>query len=267
MPVVDGSFLTATSLGLSSTAPKLNIPVLAGIMHDDGGPFISYPTSTNLSEVLTSQRFNSSAILNSGAFTLPLDANTTQAIFNLTTRVSTDSQFRCLGQSTAHVASKNAVFEKIYAYEFDRAYQIERYSPNPPACEAPITPSHPFGDPSLPFYKCHSGELYIVFGTTVRQGRPLRDGEDVPFSQYIVDTWSAFARTGDPTPDAAFLEARGFVNTTAYVERGGAWKPVGEGNNAPIRVLNVDTRNEGWRDVEQCEVLGQGLGFWEDNAE
>lgn len=266
MPVVDGTFLTSPFLGLSPTAPKLKIPVLAGVMHDDGSPFVSYPTTTNLSAALTAESFNTSAILNSPAFPLPPNANATQAIFNLTTRVSTDSQFRCLGQSTAYVASKNAVFDKIYAYEFDRSWQIATYSPNPPACEAPITPSHPFGDPTLPYYKCHSGELYLVFGTAVRQGRPLRDADDVPFSQYIVDTWSAFARTGDPTPDAKFLEARGFVNTTAYVERAGAWNPVGQGNQEPLRVLDVDVRNEAWREVQQCEVLGQGLEYWEEGA-
>jgi hypothetical protein len=225
-------------------------------MHDDGSPFVSPPTSTNLSTVLTAESFPTSDILASTAFPLPPNANITQAIFNLTSRISTDIQFRCLGQSTAYVASKNAVFDKIYAYEFERAYQLATYSPNPPACEAPITPSHPFGDPSLPFYKCHSGELYTVFGTVVRQGRPLRDANDVPFSQYIVDMWSAFARTGDPTPAAAFLEARGFV----------AWDPVGEGNEEPLRVLDVYVRNEAWREVEQCEVLGQGLDFWEEDG-
>ena len=174
----------------------------------------------------------------------------------------TDAMFRCLGQSTTYTAAKNDIFKSVYAYEFDRAYQIAEWSPNPPACEAPITPSHPFGDPNAPFYKCHSGELYSVFGTTVRQGRPPRDDVDVPFSQYIVDTWTAFARTGKPTPDAAFLSARGFANTTMFVEAGGEWTQVGE-SDKPIRVLDTRVRNEGWREVEQCEVLGQGLGYFD----
>jgi hypothetical protein len=233
-------------------------------MHDDGSPFVSYPTSTNLSAALTFQSFNASAILASPLFALPPAINTTAAIFNLTTRIATDVQFRCLGQSTAYVAAKNNVFDKIYAYEFDRAYQLATYSPNPPACEAPPTPAHPLGDPSLPFYKCHSGELYLVFGTAVQNGRPPRDDDDVPFSQFLVDTWSAFARTGDPVPDIGFLEARGFVNTTKYVEKSGKWDPVGEGNEAPVRVLDVDVHNEKWREEEECEVLGQGLEFWED---
>jgi hypothetical protein len=231
-------------------------------MHDDGSPFTSYPKSTNISEVLTSQGFPAAAILDSTAFPIPSNVNSTLALFNLTSRLTTDAQFRCLSQSTSSAAAKNSVFKKVYAYEFDRAYQLERYSPNPPACEAPVTPDHPFGDPTAPFYKCHSGELYAVFGTTVRQGRPIRDQDDVPFSQYIVDTWSAFARTGDPTPDSAYLSARGFTNTTTYVAAAGTWNPVGK-TDTPIRVLDVLPRNERWRELEQCEILGQPLTYYE----
>lgn len=230
-------------------------------MHDDGSPFTAYPTSNNVSAVLTAQGYPAFAILSSSAFPLPQIANSTPLIFNLTSRIATDAMFRCLGQSTAHTAAKNDIFKAVYAYEFDRAYQIAEYSPNPPACEAPVTPGHPFGDPQAPFYKCHSGELYAVFGTTVSQGRPPRDENDVPFSQYIVDTWSAFARTGRPTPDAAFLEARGFVNTTKFVEKAGEWDKVGE-TDRPVRVLDA-APSVAWREVEQCNVLGQGLEYYD----
>jgi hypothetical protein len=232
-------------------------------MHDDGAPFISYPTTTNLTSILTSESFPTSSILASPAgVPSPFNAPPPQSLFNLTARISTDAQFRCLGQSTAYTAAKNDVFDEFYAYEFDRAYQIQ-WSPNPPACEAPVSATHPFGDPTAPFYKCHSGELMLVFGTIVSEGRVPRDQDDVPFSQFIVDTWAAFARTGKPVPDARFLSARGFVNTTAYVARGGGWDPVGAGNEKPVRVLDVNVRNEGWREMEQCEVLGQGLGYFD----
>ncbi|KAH8728957.1 Alpha/Beta hydrolase protein [Phaeosphaeriaceae sp. PMI808] len=261
-PVVDGTFLPVFSLPLGPTAPKLNVSILSGVMRDDGSPFTLYATSTNVSEVLASQGFPASNIVNSGLFPLPQNANTTLSIFNLTSRVSTDHRFRCLGQSTVFTAAKNRVFNSVYAYEIDRAYQDPRWSPNPPACEAPISPAHPFGDPDAPFFKCHSGELYAVFGTAVRQGRPLRDGVDVPFSQFMVDTWTAFARTGNPTPQATYLESRGFSNTTKFVEKGGAWAQVGEGDK-PIRVLDTIVHNEGWREEKQCEVLEQPLGYYD----
>jgi carboxylesterase type B len=266
-PVVDGTFLPNNSLSLTSTGPKLAIPVLAGLMHDDGAPFISYPTSTNLTAVLATDDFPIATIVsNASVFPVPYNAPTTQSMFNLSSRLSTNLQFRCLIQSTTHIASQNHVFSKIYAYEFDRAYQIAEWSPNPPACEAPVTPAHPYGDVDMPYYKCHSGELYAVFGTTVSQKRVPRDQNDVPFSQYIVDTWSAFARTGDPTPEKRFLNARGFYNTSMYVDRAGAWEPAGASNQKPVRVLDVNVHDEGWREVEQCEALGSGLEYYADNA-
>jgi carboxylesterase type B len=231
-------------------------------MHDDGSPFTQYANTTNLTTVLISQGYPAAAILNSTAFPLPSNPNATLAIFNLTSRITTDAEFRCLAQSTAYLAAKNQVFKDVYAYEFDRAYQIAEYSPNPPACEAPRTSAHPFGDPNLPFFKCHSGELYSVFGTTVRQGRPPRDADDVPFSQFVVDTWTAFARTGKPTPDSVFLDARGFANTTKYVERAGRWEPVGK-TVTPVRVLKVGGGSEGWREVQQCKVLGLPLDYYD----
>ena len=230
-------------------------------MRDDGSPFTSYPANSNVSQVLTSQGFPAFDILSSNLFPMPNGTNETLRIFNLTSRVATDAMFRCLAQSTASTAATNSIFKSIYAYEIDRAYQISEWSPNPPACEAPITPAHPFGDTSQPFYKCHSGELYAVFGTTISQGRQPRDEYDIPFGQYIVDTWSAFARTGDPNPDALFLEARGFTNTSRIVRAAGRWEPVGKGEKQ-IRVLDTVVRDETFREVEQCKVLGQPLEYY-----
>ena len=230
-------------------------------MRDDGSPFTSFPTSSNVSQVLASQGFPASDILSSNLFPVPVNGTSTSQLFNLSSRVATDAMFRCLGQSTASSAVANGVFKDFYAYEFDRAYQIAEWSPNPPSCEAPLTSVHPFGDTSQPFYKCHSGELYAVFGTTVRQGRQPRDQDDIPFSQYIVDTWSAFARTGNPNPDKVFLEARGFVNVTRITESAGLWKPVGKGQKQ-IRVLNTVVRDEPFRELEQCKVLGQPLEYY-----
>ncbi|OAL47926.1 alpha/beta-hydrolase [Pyrenochaeta sp. DS3sAY3a] len=262
-PVIDNHFLTRSSLPLGRTAPNLNTTLLTGIMRDDGSPFTSRPQSTNLTLELTAQGFPTHAILSSPLFALPNStANTSAAIFNLTSRIATDAMFRCLGQSTASTAAKNNIFTNVFAYEFDRAYQIAEWSPNPPACEAPATPAHPFGDPDAPSYKCHSGELYAVFGTTISQGRAPRDDADIPFSQYVVDAWASFARTGHPDPQAAFLEARGFKNTSRVLE-GGAWSAVGERSGRDVRVLGGRGGMEGWREEGECGVLGMGRGYWD----
>lgn len=102
-----------------------------------------------------------------------------------------------------------------------------------------------------------------VFGTTLRLGKPQRDAKDIPFSQYIVDTWTAFARTGTPTPDAKFLAARGFVNTTKYVEDAGEWKTVDK-TSTPVRVLDTKVRDEPWREEKQCDVLGVPLTYYDE---
>jgi hypothetical protein len=232
-------------------------------MRDDGSPFTSYPTSSNFSAVLIAQSFPASAILsNPDAFPIPQNANTTLAIFNLTSRIATDTMFRCLAQSTAYTAAKNSIFPHIFSYEFDRAYQIADYSPNPPACEAPIQPEDfPYGKPNAPYYKCHSGELYSVFGTTTLFKHP-RDQDDIPFSQFVVDTWSAFARTGNPNPERKFLEARGFVNTTRVLGRSGRWNAV-DARKPMLRVLKAQPEDEAFREGEQCRILGLGLGFYD----
>ena len=261
-PVIDGSFLPTSGLALGPTAPKLPIPILSGIMHDDGSPFTSYPTTTNLTTLLTSQGFPASAIISSPYFPVPPNPNTTLSLFNLTSRIATDGLFRCLAQSTSYTAATNAIFPAVYHYEFDRSYQIKEWSPNPPACEAPRTPARPLGDPDAPYYKCHSGELYAVFGTTIPQGKMPRDDEDIPFSQYVLDSWTAFARTGAPNAEPGFLEARGFVNTTAVVARSGRWEKLGKGEQR-IRVLAKNVVDEGFRETGACEVLGLGKGYYD----
>lgn len=114
-----------------------------------------------------------------------------------------------------------------------------------------------------PDYKCHSGDLLSVFGTIISQGRPLRDANDIPFSQYIIDSWTAFARTGNPNPDKAFLAARGFTNTTMTLAAQGNWEPV-NAQDPKLRALNVEEKGGmvSFRKGRQCEVLGLGLGYY-----
>lgn len=251
---------------MSATVPRTNVSVMMGTMRDDGAPFSKFSKSTNASQALTEQGFNASRILESNEFPLPQGGNATIDIFNLTARVTTDAEFRCLGQSTASVGSGdsgNGFFSAVYSYEFDRAYQITEWSPNSPTCEAPKTLERPYGDTRLPYFRCHSGELYYVFGTLVRQGRPPRDEDDIPFSQYIVDTWTAFAREKDPNPKTGFLATRGFTNTSATVEQAGVWRTA-KTNGTQLRVLDTKVRDENFRESQQCEVLQLGLNYWSD---
>ncbi|KAF2787988.1 alpha/beta-hydrolase [Melanomma pulvis-pyrius CBS 109.77] len=257
-PVVDGTYLTSKELPLYESAPAIDVALMTGIMRDDGGPFSKFSKTLNASQALTEQGFDSADILDK--FPVPKGSNATIDIFNLTARVTTDAEFRCLGQSTAFVGSKG-IFPVVYSYEFDRAYQIVEWNPNPPTCTAPITASYPYGDTSQPYFRCHSGELYYVFGTLIRQGQPPRDEDDIPFSQYIVDTWTAFGREKDPNPSLDFLTARGFTNTSAIVKKSNPWIPVQEGK-ATLRILDTGVRDETFKEVDQCIVLKFPLDYY-----
>lgn len=262
-PVVDGVYLTSDHLPLGESAPKTNVALMLGSMRDDGSPFSKFSSSGNASQALKEQGFDAEKILGSKKFPMPQSGNVTRDIFDLTSRVATDAMFRCTGQATTMAGAKNGIFPVIYNYEIDRGYQISEWSPNYPTCETPSSAERPLGDTRLPYMRCHSGELYSVFGTLVRQGRKPRDDDDIPFSQFLVDTWSAFAREKNPSPDPVFLAARGYTNTSATLERATQWRPF-DLRKPAIRVLDVEPKDESLRDVEQCNTLGFPLDYYSD---
>jgi len=105
-----------------------------GIMRDDGAPFSKLLPTTNVSQALDQLSFNATQIVGSNLFPLPSGTNGTLSVFNVTARVTTDGEFRCLGQATVAAAVENSVFPKVYSYEIHRGYQIVEWSPNPPVC-------------------------------------------------------------------------------------------------------------------------------------
>lgn len=264
--VVDGTYLTTPDLVLNATGSLSDVHLLHGLTRDDGAAITSYIQTTNLSESITTDGFNVPVVLNSTLFPIPSGANASLNVFNVTARASTDTIFRCVDQASAHAAEVNSVFApKQYFYEFNRSYQIG-WDPNAPVCDAPITPTHPYGDPEQEYFKCHSGELYYVFGNILRMGYYLRDDNDLPFSQFILDSWTSFARTYNPNPDPAFLKARGYTNTSMELERAGEWSPVTKSNvgKLAMRQLQWPSKQVDFRDVEQCEALGWPLEYYVD---
>lgn len=120
-------------------------------------------------------------------------------------------------------------------------------------------------------YRCHSGELFYVFGTQVYWGLPSRDQYDVPMSQFALDSWTAFARTYNPTPAAAYLNARGFSNTTkALKESGSVWQPVGNSTaGQTLRLMQYPPVEEGfgiYGPQSQCVALGFPLDYYESHV-
>ncbi|KAK4548367.1 hypothetical protein LTR36_010238 [Oleoguttula mirabilis] len=268
--VVDGTYLVTDELEVSGKGPAAHVPVMMGFMRDDGAAFITYPEANDtVSSFVVENGFNLSTISSLSVFPEPNGANKTLDVYNTTALIATDSEFRCLDEATAYSAVQHDVFSEVYFYEFNRSYQLSFFSPNPPVCQAPVEPGYPNGNPSAEYFKCHSGELYYTFGTIVFNGQPLRDEDDIPMSQFIVDTWSAFARTYDPNPDPTYLDARGFTNTTMEMERSGSkWLPV-TGESRTLRLLEYPSSQQSFGIYDgqvECQALGFGIDYYETHS-
>ena len=105
--------------------------------------------------------------------------------------------------------------------------------------------------------RCHGGDVYYTFGNLIRQGRPVRDNIDMPFSQFIVDLFTSFIRSSNPNPDPKYLHNRGYESTLEEVTRpGGIWDPVSDANNPTLRYLIWPADQITFQEISQCDVLG-----------
>jgi len=260
--VVDGKYLTSDELPLSPGG-AFDIQLMMGITAEDGGPFISFQqdiTAEEQEKWITSQGF---PYPSSDLYPLaPLD-NITMAVDWKGAQLATDAVFRCIDQATVNAALTNSLLPHVYYYEFDRTYQTPGW-PKTDLCEPQ---GRPDGDPSAPpgYLRCHSGELLYVFGNIAREGLPFRDNRDLAFEQLTLDMFASFARTYDPNPDEAFLEARGFESTLGAVRRTGRWEAAVDGD-LKLRALDwpgeEGSQMEGFRSAERCEWLELGLDYY-----
>ncbi|KAI1467047.1 cholinesterase [Daldinia caldariorum] len=250
-PVVDGTYLTSDRLPLEG--PTLPVRIMTGTTRDDGAAFIGFPTTTtNATAYFESQGY---AVPPPELFPIPDLANKSLALFDMAARLVTDSIFRCGGQAEISGGLRNGRFHPVYFYEFNRTYQLAGW-PGLDVCSPPKTAGRPHGDPGAEYRKCHSGELYYVFGNLVRQGLPLRDEADLPFQQFVLDVFSSFARTFDPNPAARFLQARGFRSTFGEIGRAGRWEPATAEGGMTRRILQWPSAQEPFGEREQCEYVG-----------
>lgn len=256
--VVDGTYLTTENLTL--TGPEAPYKLMIGYMREDAGPFLQFPTTTNETEYLQSSGYNISQPTLDELFPLPNGTNQTLNVYNVAARVGTDAMFRCDAEATAAAGLGSGRYSSIYMYEFERSYQLKDY-PGTDVCQPPVTASHPNGDPSLPYLRCHSGELYLVFGNVAFQGLPERDGDDLAFEQLTLDSLTSFVRTYDPNPERGFLEARRYTNTSGELERAGPWRPATKGD-LTLRALTWEPYQDGFRELQQCEAVGLPLTYW-----
>ena len=235
-------------------------------MRDDGATLAPFPPPDNttqaLMEVAAKANVNMSDILAEGLFLSASDyGNATFKSLNATARFMTDAIFRCMSQSLAFSGAKHKVFPAVYAFEFNRTYQPPQYTNF--ACDPPKTPSHPHGDPSKEYLKCHAGEIFYIMGSLGRM-LPFHDEADVDFARLIIDYWAAFARSGNPNLDRKFLSARGYTGTLAQIERTSEWQQV-SAEQPMLRLLEwgKGERMVPFRDIPQCRALKLPLDYYE----
>ncbi|KAK3670672.1 hypothetical protein LTR78_009507 [Recurvomyces mirabilis] len=271
-PVIDGTYLTSSYINLNASAAGRDIssvPVISGVNRDEEGVLIPNFDTTNLTQSivdLAASQGYSTAELNAilthlDEFPLgstPSNNNTLiNQVFNTTVRIATDGGFHCSDENTIIAAASTGIFPKTWFFEFNRTYQDPGYNMNG-ACQAPVTSTHPAGDPELEYFKCHAGDLSISFGTFARSGFPERDQYDIPFAQLTVDYWTAFARELDPNPNPAFLTARGYWDTLRQTTIAGPWNAV-NAKQPEMMELQWNGAMRPFPDAAQCSVLGQPL--------
>ena len=134
--VQDGTFVTTEQLIVSeNNASTAHVPVIFGIMQDDGASFITYPRTANVTDELTGitaalgiSTSYAQSIIDSGLFPFHNTANVTLDSFNVSARVSTDNQFRCVDQATVYAGVETGAFPSAYFYSMNRG--IGGYDPN-----------------------------------------------------------------------------------------------------------------------------------------
>jgi carboxylesterase type B len=219
---------------------------MMGLMAQDGAPFITFPpnVSTADNSWLTTQGLPNPP---RSLYPIPRLRNDTLAADRIGADLATDAIFRCIDEATAYAGLQNGVFDKVYFYEFDRSYQTGGW-PALDLCEAPKTALHPLGDPDakIGYSKCHSGELYYVFGNIKRQGLQYRDGRgDEEFEKEIIDRWAAFAWGREPN-----------------VAGRPRWRPSVRGD---MQMMALDWPREsmtGFRSLDQCSWLDLPLDYY-----
>jgi hypothetical protein len=119
-----------------------------------GYPYLGF---TSLTRSLSAFGFNSSivadAVDNPTLFPLPTSSNASLDVFNTTVQFTTDYSFRCLDQAIAYAGITYNQFQSAWFYELERSYQPAEFDINKPICDAPITATSPYGDPSLPYFR------------------------------------------------------------------------------------------------------------------
>jgi carboxylesterase type B len=256
--VQDGKYVDTSNLILSRrNASTAHIPVIFGIIRNDGASFSTYPKTpiANHSEGLqVALGINSTwaqKIIDSNLFPFTSTGNLTLDSFNVSQRIATDKTFRCIDQATVYAGAQTKAFQKAYYYQFERT--IGGYDPN--NLGGPKD-----NNPKNPYFRFHGADMPWVFGTL----STIREPEDLWSEQLVSSYFGSFVRSGDPNPDLKYLQVRGYDKVIEGVKNYGQWNQVDGGKKSgdEVRLLDWPSVNAGYVDVEQCNWLGYPLDYY-----
>jgi len=261
--VQDGHYVNTPQLDLTR-GTAAHVPVIFGVTTDDGADFISYPAAPvtsqlqGIQESLGISAEYAQSIIDSGLFPYYERVNVTWDSFNVSARVGTDKQFRCIDQSTVYTAAKTGAFPASYFYQMERT--IGGYDPHNLGGPA-VTPGYPLGNPNLPYFKLHGGDMPWLFGNI----NVLRDANDLYSVQLTTSYFASFVKSGQPNPEIRYLKARKYSKSQEAIQKTGPWKPV-QGEDGPIRLLDYPAVASKFIDVPQCAFLNYSLSYYLDGG-
>ncbi|KAJ0104082.1 hypothetical protein J7T55_007008 [Diaporthe amygdali] len=264
---VDGQVINTEQLILtSSNENTAYVPIIFGVAEDDGASVGSYSkTCTNeadcLEQNLSISPYYSQHIIDSGLFPLHDTGNLTADSVNVSVRVNTDLVWRCAGEATVYAGAQSGAVPAAYFYESVRAYPEEAYNPLGLDISGAITPGYPLGNPNTFYYKVHSSDIPNFFGAL----HSYRDINDLLTIQLTSGYFGSFIRTGEPNPDLAYLQARGYQNTIKAIHEAGPWPEVSE-MTGPIKKLDYPSITSNFVDQLQCDYLNSSVTYYLDGG-
>ncbi|KAJ7074030.1 alpha/beta-hydrolase [Mycena amicta] len=247
---IDGVYTINDTISQVSAGPSgiNSVAYMAGFMPEEGQSLLGTSIAPNLTTfdpagVVGNQTLGD-AILASGLWNI----STELTPYNATINVFTDYLLTCPAESMITAAAKASAFPALYVYEMQRGYALSYYDPYN-LCTFPV------GEEEPPYYRCHSGDLYEVFGTYHIFDQPVRNARDIAYTTMVQDMWSSFARTGNPNPSKAYLKARGYTSTLNALS-GWTWEEYSEEQPkvAQLQYPGIST-GLGLPDTARCRII------------
>jgi hypothetical protein len=264
--VQDGIYVNSTELNLvRKEHGTAHVPIIFGNCPNDGASSIPYPLSNTTSEeeaLMYTQGISSKwakRIIESGVYPYYDTGNLTLDSFNVSQRVATDIQFRCIDQATVYAGSQTGVFPHAFYYQIERTEG--GYDPNNVA-NPPVTPGYPNGNPNLPYFRVHASDVPWLFGGPI----VLRDAADLYSLQLVSGYFAEFAKSGQPNPPLEYLRARGYHHTITAISETGPWLEVGS-QNGPIQRLDYPSYRSPFQDMAQCDWLNYPIDYYLRHSE